>query len=54
MDKEADAIPTMQVIKGATKVTINVSDLAQFEKQGFKRLSAPQKSDAGKSDDKGE
>ena len=36
MANESEAVPTMQVIKDTCKVTINVSDLEQWKKQGFK------------------
>lgn len=43
-----ETVPVMQVIKGTCKVTINVSDLPQWKKNGFKPFIEGKKPDAGK------
>ena len=44
-----ETVPVMQVVKDTCKVTINVSDLPQWEQNGFK----PVKLEAGKPGGKG-
>ena len=53
MANEAEAVPTMQVIKNTCKVTINVSDLPQWEAQGFKPILEAKKPEGGKPAGKG-
>lgn len=53
MANESETVPTMQVIKDTCKVTINVSDLEQWKKQGFKPVLEAAKPEAGKPAGKG-